>query len=76
MRTTIGYVLQSIGFLIAVQGLLGCVSQSFFDTHWGWLHHLASLSSAAYLGITVLGAAIAVGGAMTLKGSRAAAEAA
>ncbi|MFI6149646.1 hypothetical protein [Streptomyces sp. NPDC051109] len=67
MRTTIGYTLESIGYVIGAQGLVSFVSQTFFGTEWGWMHKLVDLPSTAYLGILAVGLALIVGGVKTRK---------
>ncbi|MCX5231177.1 hypothetical protein ABZY16_29915 [Streptomyces sp. NPDC006553] len=67
MRTTIGYTLESIGYVIGAQGLVSFASQTLFGTEWGWLHKVVDLPSAAYLGILVVGLALVVGGVKTRK---------
>ncbi|MEW2139994.1 hypothetical protein AB0892_25975 [Streptomyces sp. NPDC005409] len=70
MRTTIGYTVESIGYVIGAQGLVSFASQAFFGTEWGWLHKLAALPSAAYLGIAAAGLALVVAGVRTRKTPR------
>lgn len=65
MRTTIGYTVESIGYVIGAQGVVSFASQAFFGTEWGWMHKVIDLPSAAYLGVIVLGLALIVGGAKT-----------
>ncbi|MCC0100296.1 hypothetical protein K7B10_37075 [Streptomyces flavotricini] len=67
MRTTIGYTVESIGYVIGAQGLVSFVSQTFFGTEWGWLHKLVDRPSAAYLGVVVVGLALVLGGVKTRK---------
>ncbi|WP_030713003.1 hypothetical protein [Streptomyces sp. NRRL F-2580] len=67
MRTTIGYTLESIGYVVGAQGLVSFTSQTFFGTEWGWLHKVVDLPSPAYLGIVVLGLALIVGGVRTRR---------
>ncbi|MFE5941978.1 hypothetical protein [Streptomyces sp. NPDC056480] len=67
MRTTIGYTLESIGYVIGAQGLVSFGSQTLFGTEWGWLHKVVDLPSAAYLGILVVGLALVAGGVKTRK---------
>ncbi|WP_030715950.1 hypothetical protein [Streptomyces sp. NRRL S-237] len=67
MRTTIGYTLESIGYVIGAQGLVSFASQTFFGTEWGWLHKIVDLPSTAYLGIVALGAVLVVAGVKTRK---------
>ncbi|MCB8906933.1 MULTISPECIES: hypothetical protein [unclassified Streptomyces] len=67
MRTTIGYTLESIGYVVGAQGLVSFASQTFFGTEWGWLHKVVDLPSAAYLGILVVGLALVVSGVKTRK---------
>ncbi|GHE09675.1 hypothetical protein [Streptomyces alanosinicus] len=62
MRTTIGYTVESIGYVVGAQGLVSFVSRTFFGTEWGWMHKVVDLSSTAYLGIAVVGLALIVGG--------------
>ncbi|MGI5447717.1 hypothetical protein ACQEVM_18525 [Streptomyces sp. CA-243310] len=70
MRTTIGYTIESIGYVVGAQGLVSFASQTFFGTEWGWLHKIVDLPSAAYLGIVALGLALIVGGVKTRKEPR------
>ncbi|MFJ3910172.1 hypothetical protein EDE04_4848 [Streptomyces sp. 2132.2] len=67
MRTTIGYTLESIGYVVGAQGLVSFASQTFFGTEWGWLHKVVDLPSAAYLGMAVAGLALVVTGVKTRK---------
>ncbi|WP_030869399.1 hypothetical protein [Streptomyces sp. NRRL F-2747] len=67
MRTTIGYTIESIGYVVGAQGLVSFASQTFFGTEWGWLHKLVDLPSAAYLGVVVVGLALVLGGVKTRK---------
>ncbi|WP_328963336.1 hypothetical protein [Streptomyces virginiae] len=67
MRTTIGYTLESIGYVVGAQGLVSFASQTFFGTEWGWLHKIVDLASTAYLGIVALGLALVVTGVKTRK---------
>lgn len=67
MRTTIGYTLESIGYVIGAQGLVSFASQTFFGTEWGWMHKVVDLPSTAYLGIVVVGLALIVGGVKMRK---------
>ncbi|MFF4364655.1 hypothetical protein [Streptomyces sp. NPDC001594] len=67
MRTTIGYTLESIGYVIGAQGALSFVSQTFFGTEWGWLHKVVDLPSTAYLGVVAVGLALVVSGVRTRK---------
>ncbi len=67
MRTTIGYTVESIGYVIGAQGLVSFASQTFFGTEWGWMHNVVDLPSTAYLGIVAVGLALIVGGIKTRK---------
>ncbi|MGW6691802.1 hypothetical protein [Streptomyces sp. NPDC054961] len=67
MRTTIGYTLESIGYVIGGQGLVSVASQTLFGTEWGWMHKVVDLPSAAYLGVVAVGLALIVGGVKTRK---------
>ncbi|MGW6847922.1 hypothetical protein ACWGCK_04050 [Streptomyces virginiae] len=67
MRTTIGYALESIGYVVGAQGLVSFASQTFFGTEWGWLHKVVDLPSAAYLGIVAVGLTLVVTGVRTRK---------
>ncbi|MEU5438463.1 hypothetical protein AB0G73_34665 [Streptomyces sp. NPDC020719] len=67
MRMTIGYTLESIGYVVAGQGVVSFVSRTFFGTEWGWMHKVVDLSSTAYLGIVVVGLALIVVGVRTRK---------
>ncbi len=62
MRTTIGYTVESIGYVVGAQGLISFASQTFFGTEWGWMHKVVDLPSTAYLGILVAGLALIVVG--------------
>ncbi|MFC9596151.1 hypothetical protein ACFTUC_40960 [Streptomyces sp. NPDC056944] len=62
MRTTIGYILESIGYVVGAQGLVSFASQAFFGTEWGWMHKVVELPSTAYLGVVVVGLVLVVGG--------------
>ncbi|MGW1117702.1 hypothetical protein ACWD5B_11415 [Streptomyces tanashiensis] len=70
MRTTIGYTVESIGYVIGAQGLVSFASQTFFGTEWGWLHKVVDLPSAAYLGILAVGLALIAVGVRTRKQPR------
>lgn len=67
MRTTIGYTVESIGYVVGAQGLVSFASQTFFGTEWGWMHKVVDLPSTAYLGISVVGLALIVVGVKTRK---------
>ncbi|MFF2194287.1 hypothetical protein [Streptomyces sp. NPDC058157] len=67
MRTTIGYTLESIGYVIGAQGLVSFASQAFFGTEWGWMHKVVDLPSTAYLGVAAVGLALVVGGVRTRR---------
>ncbi|GAA0273966.1 hypothetical protein GCM10010302_09490 [Streptomyces polychromogenes] len=67
MRTTIGYTLESIGYVIGAQGVVGFASRTFFGTEWGWLHKVVDFPSAAYLGVVAVGLALVAGGVRTRK---------
>ncbi|MFI1170077.1 hypothetical protein [Streptomyces melanogenes] len=67
MRVTIGYTLESIGYVVGGQGLVSFTSQAFFGTEWGWMHKVVDLPSPAYLGVVVVGLALVVGGVRTRK---------
>ncbi|MFJ2931201.1 hypothetical protein ACIO8G_00370 [Streptomyces sp. NPDC087219] len=70
MRTTIGYTLESIGYVVGAQGLVSFASQTFFGTEWGWIHKIVDLPSAAYLGILLVGLALIAGGVRTRKAAQ------
>ncbi|MET3985276.1 hypothetical protein [Streptomyces sp. PvR034] len=65
MRTTIGYTLESIGYVVGAQGLVSFASQTFFGTEWGWLHKVVTLPPTAYLGIVGAGLALVTLGVRT-----------
>ncbi|WP_405425081.1 hypothetical protein [Streptomyces erythrochromogenes] len=67
MRTTIGYTVESIGYVIGAQGLIGFVSQTFFGAEWGWLHKVVDLPPVAHLSIVAVGLALVAGGVRTRK---------
>ncbi|MEW2418696.1 hypothetical protein AB0953_34160 [Streptomyces sp. NPDC046866] len=67
MRTTIGYTVESIGYVVGAQGLVSFASQTFFGTEWGWLHKVVDLPSTAYLGVVAAGLALVVCGVKTRK---------
>ncbi|MFD9262928.1 hypothetical protein [Streptomyces sp. NPDC059538] len=67
MRTTIGYAVESIGYVVGAQGLVSFASQAFFGTEWGWMHKVVDLPSTAYLGIIAVGLALILGGVKTRK---------
>ncbi|WP_406054366.1 hypothetical protein OG462_03655 [Streptomyces sp. NBC_01077] len=67
MRTTIGYTIESIGYVVGAQGLVSFASQTFFGAEWGWMHKVVDLPSTAYLGIVAVGLALIVGGVRTRK---------
>ncbi|MFB6865179.1 hypothetical protein ACFCZQ_27740 [Streptomyces virginiae] len=70
MRTTIGYTVESIGYVVAAQGLVGFASQTFFGTEWGWLHKLVDLPPAAHLAVLAAGLALVAAGVRTRKTPR------
>jgi len=70
VRTTIGYTVESIGYVVGAQGLVSFASQTFFGTEWGWLHKVVDLPSVAYLGILVVGLALVAAGVRTRKQPR------
>ncbi|MFJ9596640.1 hypothetical protein ACIRS3_28275 [Streptomyces virginiae] len=70
MRTTIGHTVESIGYVIAAQGLVSFASQTFFATEWGWLHKLVDLPPAAHLAVLATGLALAAAGVRTRKTPR------
>lgn len=70
MRTTIGYTVESIGYVVGAQGLVSFASQTFFGTEWGWMHKVVDLPSTAYLGVVVVGLLLVVGGVKTRKASQ------
>ncbi|MCY0962246.1 hypothetical protein [Streptomyces sp. H27-H5] len=67
MRTTIGYTLESVGYVVGAQGLVSFASQTFFGTEWGWMHKVVDLPSTAYLGIVAVGLAFIAVGVKTRK---------
>ncbi|WP_331728286.1 hypothetical protein [Streptomyces sp. NBC_00158] len=67
MRTTIGYTLESIGYVIGAQGVVSFASRAFFGTEWGWIHKVVDLPSTAYLGVIAVGLALVIGGVRTRK---------
>ncbi|WP_411102872.1 hypothetical protein [Streptomyces sp. cmx-4-9] len=67
MRTTIGYTVESIGYVVGAQGLVSYASQTFFGTEWGWLHKVVDLPSPAYLGVIAAGLALIATGMKTRK---------
>ncbi|MEU9718171.1 hypothetical protein [Streptomyces sp. NPDC047976] len=67
MRTTIGYTLESIGYVIGAQGLVSFASRTFFGTEWGWMHKIVDLPSSAYLGVIAVGLALVAVGVKTRK---------
>jgi hypothetical protein len=67
VRTTIGYTVESIGYVVGAQGLVSFASRTFFGAEWGWMHKLFDLPSTAYLGIVVVGLALIVAGVQTRK---------
>ncbi|MFI5527725.1 hypothetical protein ACIA8O_04120 [Kitasatospora sp. NPDC051853] len=62
MRITIGYIIESLGYVVGAQGLLGFVSRTFFGAEWGWLHKIVELPSPAHLGVVAGGAVLVLGG--------------
>ncbi|MGW8727371.1 hypothetical protein ACWGNF_15280 [Streptomyces sp. NPDC055808] len=70
MRATIGYAVESIGYVIGAQGLVSLVSQPLFGTEWGWLHKLVDLPPTAYLGVVAVGLALVAVGVRTRRGFR------
>ncbi|MFE6908132.1 hypothetical protein [Streptomyces erythrochromogenes] len=69
MRTTIGYIIESIGYVVGAQGALTFASRTFFGTEWGWLPKIVDLPSAAYLGILAVGLALVAVGVNTRRAS-------
>ncbi|WP_051699551.1 hypothetical protein [Streptomyces sp. NRRL F-4474] len=67
MRTTIGYTVESIGYVVGAQGLVGFASRTFFGTEWGWLHKVVDLPPAAHLGLVAVGLALVAVGVRTRK---------
>ncbi|MFE1558517.1 hypothetical protein ACFW6V_26505 [Streptomyces sp. NPDC058734] len=67
MRTTIGYTIESIGYVIGAQGLVSFASRTFFGTEWGWMHKIVDLPSSAYLGVIAVGLALVAVGVKTRK---------
>ncbi|MFI5666157.1 hypothetical protein [Streptomyces sp. NPDC051704] len=67
MRTTIGYTIESIGYVVGAQGLVSFASRTFFGAEWGWLHKVVDLPSTAYLGVVAVGLALVLGGVKTRK---------
>ncbi|MFE7595693.1 hypothetical protein [Streptomyces sp. NPDC057494] len=67
MRTTIGYTLESIGYVGGAQGLVSFASQTFFGTEWGWMHKVVDLPSTAYLGVVGVGLVLVAGGVRMRK---------
>lgn len=67
MRTTIGYTLESMGYVVGAQGVVSFVSQTFFGTEWGWMHKLVDLPPTAYLGVVVVGLVLIAGGVRMRK---------
>lgn len=70
MRTTIGYTVESIGYVVGAQGLVSLVSKPLFGTEWGWMHKVVDLPPAAYLGVVAVGLALIAAGARTRKAAR------
>ncbi|MFF3695445.1 hypothetical protein [Streptomyces sp. NPDC002221] len=70
MRTTIGYTVESIGYVVGAQGLVSLVSKPLFGTQWGWMHKVVDLPPAAYLGVVAVGLALIAAGARTRKAAR------
>ncbi|GEB62439.1 hypothetical protein [Streptomyces gardneri] len=67
MRTTIGYTVESIGYVVGAQGLVSFASQTFFGTEWGWMHKVVDLPSTAYLGVVAVGLTLVACGVKTRK---------
>ncbi|GAA4099326.1 MULTISPECIES: hypothetical protein [Streptomyces] len=70
MRTTIGYTVESIGYVVGAQGLVSLVSKPLFGTQWGWMHKVVDLPPAAYLGVVAVGLALIAAGVRTRKAAR------
>ncbi|KJY35293.1 MULTISPECIES: hypothetical protein [Streptomyces] len=68
MRTTIGYTIESIGYVVGAQGLISFGSQAFFGTEWGWMHKVVGLPTSAYLGVFAVGLVLVAIGVRTRKG--------
>ncbi|MFF8837446.1 hypothetical protein [Streptomyces sp. NPDC015130] len=67
MRTTIGYIVESIGYVVGAQGVVSFTSRTFFDAEWGWIHKVVDLPTAAYLGIVAVGLVLVAAGVTTRK---------
>ncbi|MER7733805.1 hypothetical protein ABTX80_23225 [Streptomyces erythrochromogenes] len=67
MRTTIGYTIESIGYVVGAQGAVTFASRTFFGAEWGWVPKIVDLPSAAYLGILAVGLALVAVGVNTRK---------
>ncbi|MEU7062817.1 hypothetical protein [Streptomyces sp. NPDC046161] len=67
MRTTIGYTLESIGYVVGAQGLVTFASRTLFGTEWGWIPKVVDLPSTAYLGFVAVGLALVIAGVKTRK---------
>ncbi|MEV7512931.1 MULTISPECIES: hypothetical protein [unclassified Streptomyces] len=67
MRTAIGYTVESIGYVIGAQGVVGFASPILFGSQWGWVHKVVTLPPGAYLGIVAAGLALVAVGVGTRK---------
>ncbi|ASU85446.1 hypothetical protein CDO52_23945 [Nocardiopsis gilva YIM 90087] len=55
-------MLEVIGIIVLIQGVLGFVGPMFFDKDMGLLHLWFDLPPVAYLGIAVLGVVVTAAG--------------
>ncbi|WP_157248021.1 hypothetical protein [Nonomuraea typhae] len=56
-----------VGFIVLIQGVVGFVGLTFFDSRWGLLHRLVELPSWAYLIIALAGAGLIMWGESAKK---------
>ncbi|MFJ3876801.1 hypothetical protein ACIPW5_05015 [Streptomyces sp. NPDC090077] len=67
IRISIGYTVESIGYVVGAQGVVSYGSRAFFGTEWGWIHKIVDLPATAYLGVVALGLALVAVGMGTRK---------
>lgn len=48
-------IINIVGVIAIIQGVVGFVGQMWFDSNWGFLHRLVDLPLWAYLGVAAAG---------------------
>ncbi|MFI0980222.1 hypothetical protein ACH4SP_24850 [Streptomyces sp. NPDC021093] len=64
-------IVLTIGWVVAIQGVLGFVGRTWFDNDWGLLHLWFTPPTALYIAMAVVGAALAYVGETAKKRSKA-----